>query len=830
MKYVAIGDSISAGFISNNPSDLPGKLKLKNDEKIVTGMSFPAFISWYINDMGHDALEEFRNFSATGTKVSNWIDLFSKIDNDENNILFGKNIDKIQLDLIKRIKSAEYISISLGANEYIDTAFEVASTHDVNKLIGSDFKVNIKGYNNIKKKVVSTFHKRYLPLFKELSDKIKALNPKAKIYFVGYTYPFASIPNPVEDKLKYFFGDIEPTTEAIEVVNEFISENAKKLGANYVEVELNKKWKDNAKWNYNKIDMSHPNILGYKTIGQILLETAIKNSDKQTIKRFETYKKNNNYNILHKTGLEIAHENSVVKSDISSRLVTLAGTYAELSVMFVKGFLNTNVISAILPVDKLKSFLFRNDNEIFLLIFRELVKNDTLGIIFDYFTKELASDDLDFDLEKINISGKTEYSLLVLISEIFNLEIFSTVKIKEELIEICASTLKNIVKNKNKELIANFGLAIKKMQELKISASALKLIYEFANLFISSPYGIKTFTKIVEEWMDNSNKYQTLSTFESLFVKILFNLREDEAFNKIITLLFKDMANNNTFIDLSSRIINEFLQTKTDTKGIDENKMLGTIRKLLKIVVENYDDYDIWKDIINVYNGFGNISNIAFTFNSLVPEIISDILFDVIHKKFVLNTHIVTSVLKMISQINKMSDDELSILYSVLIEMIEKYLFFNWEDSSLFDDATISDIKSKIGGNKLKISLLMLRAKKVYSKHVETIANVIESTKDDKYIKLLNLQYAITIIGVELMAIDNSLTKKLKLKKLTNKFLRSSFIKSVGKSFYSRNIDKLFLFDPVIEKYLTTDGKNKTKLKDKIEKIMKLLSDKNDGL
>ncbi|MCK5867055.1 MAG: SGNH/GDSL hydrolase family protein, partial [Mycoplasmataceae bacterium] len=455
MKYVAIGDSISAGFISNNPCDLPGELIVKNNKKKVTGLSFPAFISGYVNKMDGDFLTSFKNYAATGTRVDNWIDLVHGVDNKENEKIFGENINEYRNDFLQNLVSADHITITLGANEFIKTVFEVASSYNINKLIDKNLKIVESEYIKFKKAIVVSFNQQYNVLFKKLITKIKKINKNARIYMVSYTSPFRDADDDEKTKIKSTFGDLKPIGDFLSEINKYIKKNCEKFEIEYVDIENNKLWKENSEWTYSKIDMSHPNITGYKTIGQIVLDSMMKDESEEFKNSFNKYKKTVAYEIRYKTGLEIIHDGTIIKENISNRLVTLAGTYAELSVLFIKGFLTTTFAKKTIPTEKIRDFLFRDNDKNFTSIFEELIKNKTLVRVFNYFQTGMTMKEDDV-LEEFTMTEGAEYSLLALMINIINIKEFQDKETKKELVFICLSVLDKVSHKDNEKLIKLF--------------------------------------------------------------------------------------------------------------------------------------------------------------------------------------------------------------------------------------------------------------------------------------------------------------------------------------------------------------------------------------
>ncbi|MGV2392912.1 UNVERIFIED_CONTAM: hypothetical protein O8I53_08025 [Campylobacter lari] len=65
VDYVALGDSISAGFDANLDKDYPGEYDQSSKE--LTGISFPVYLASYINQISSNKLNSFNNFARSGS-------------------------------------------------------------------------------------------------------------------------------------------------------------------------------------------------------------------------------------------------------------------------------------------------------------------------------------------------------------------------------------------------------------------------------------------------------------------------------------------------------------------------------------------------------------------------------------------------------------------------------------------------------------------------------------------------------------------------------------------------------------------------------------------
>lgn len=151
INYLAIGDSMAAGYNPNYGGvDLIGSFD--SDKKKITGSSYPAYFANYLNQSSQ--LASFHNHATTGSQITDWLVFLGVNEVDQQtqksltklvanlklnahhnnpyqtiiNSLFQVSGDGSQQiiacpSLIKFIQQANLITISLGANDFIN-AFE----------------------------------------------------------------------------------------------------------------------------------------------------------------------------------------------------------------------------------------------------------------------------------------------------------------------------------------------------------------------------------------------------------------------------------------------------------------------------------------------------------------------------------------------------------------------------------------------------------------------------------------------------------------------------------------------------------------------------------
>ena len=142
IRYVALGDSISEGYNNRYNFAYAGKM---NENKVISGTSWPSFLARNIQKINKNFLESYENFAISGSRPEDW-NYFLGVNNKKYNYLNSekkinyaielnelasnperkrlkkqfKNFGKQKLSdfdyFIKQIKEANLITLNIGAN------------------------------------------------------------------------------------------------------------------------------------------------------------------------------------------------------------------------------------------------------------------------------------------------------------------------------------------------------------------------------------------------------------------------------------------------------------------------------------------------------------------------------------------------------------------------------------------------------------------------------------------------------------------------------------------------------------------------------------------
>ena len=299
IRYLAIGDSISEGYNSLYGIGFPGSAKNNNesDKLEISGMSFPAILSQMIDKLSPGCVESFENFSITGSRVVDWlyflgvepqkynylnsikqINSAQEADVKENNPqknrshkqfgMFGVN-DENDFDKLKKsIKKANFITITIGANDWLSDFpfFEIMSV-----------KKGILSREEFDKKIIKS-NKQLLKQIKQLFSAIKNINPNVNIVSTNYTTSLSLLSRLANEQLNK--GDNKgknaiTVLNYISLLNEVVMQASLESGVCFINYENKIFWEQNID-NLSKVFFDlHPTYFGYKKIAQEIFAKTV---------------------------------------------------------------------------------------------------------------------------------------------------------------------------------------------------------------------------------------------------------------------------------------------------------------------------------------------------------------------------------------------------------------------------------------------------------------------------------------------------------------------------------------------------------------------------
>ncbi|WP_434337184.1 SGNH/GDSL hydrolase family protein [Mesomycoplasma conjunctivae] len=304
VKYLAIGDSVTAGFNFDYFLDLRGKL----ENGKVSGLSYPAFFAHFLQQINRDSLVSFDNLALSGTTIEDWLYLldasnpkYASLDksffkfntnlNQVTNSPFGQQISDTFGDFsatsypkfIAKIKDANLLTLTLGANDFIQSLdFSLLS-----KTFGASAEEKLQLGKLFVKNVETAFVKVKDNLA-QLVGKLLEINPNLHISLLGYDHLGSTTVKFLEHLLINELAlEGNFSSKAVSKLNQIIQETALNYGLNYVNVFNDELWAD-AKNGFAKNEFDiHPSTKGYKKMAQDLLLKLALDQDNFGNKTFE---------------------------------------------------------------------------------------------------------------------------------------------------------------------------------------------------------------------------------------------------------------------------------------------------------------------------------------------------------------------------------------------------------------------------------------------------------------------------------------------------------------------------------------------------------------
>lgn len=336
VKYLALGDSISAGFSGELDKDYAGEFK---DGK-VSGTSFPAYVAHLINKLQDGKLESFHNFASSGSTIVDWMELFNieykkskteekYFDTGKTNMLepliqkFGSK-EKAKEEIEKQIKNANLISLTLGANDVIKLLVSLLTEFDFAKYLNDYLNGNQINFAELGTKFLDLIGvvRNVLESRLEAFGKwIKAVNPNANIVFGSYPMPMQRLLLMVNELLPNFSPNLNINFLFNNIMIQKIQDAvARKAGLNFVNLYDDNFWSEHQEKLTNMIFDIHPSTYGYK---KMAAEFLMKISAGKTF----------TYATAKKYGFSKEHfvEKDETKKDISNYIMELPDKDADVT-------------------------------------------------------------------------------------------------------------------------------------------------------------------------------------------------------------------------------------------------------------------------------------------------------------------------------------------------------------------------------------------------------------------------------------------------------------------------------------------------------------------
>ncbi len=658
VKYVALGDSISAGFDSQLDKDYPGNYDKEKNE--VTGISFPTYLASFIKNSNADnsKLESYTNYASSGTTLEDWKFLLtvdeSKLkelaEKDKNKLAyyktkFGEDIIKKAKQVKEELQKANLVTITLAANDFMELVAK--------KLKNPEF---IKQIQNIKANptnAIAGVSSAFQDTFKEMKKRIDDFSAELKKHVKTENVNFIGSPLPLSHLFVLLDGylfknngsSLIVSQMAVEGLNKNIQSQVTKNKFNFINPYDFSFWTDNS--NINKLSPTlfdiHPGSFGYKKMAQdvfIKLIVSERNSDKLNENGI---KWDNKYIFTDKdsftTQLEFANQYEAVKkvltNDINGNLFKEDEIFKKFSdkrknkwEWYKKRVLNSSLVKNILngaidsliqfptikeadPSSKLSNFFTKNNNKNLNKLKKWLDESE-------FVPNFLLKSELEFQetyWNKDKKSGSERAKLFDLIN-IFKNNLLNEANLISLIASFFSSDLIQDEKEELKEIIAEFAqnLIIKNVDEKMLSDAINKAIgdnsakaFKTENLakLIKSVLSSKSIKKTIGELFinlaNNSKIYGQAKSVAELLQKVFKNSHIQKIISDLASSLFDELSKEGDLNKEFTNFVFEIVKSNNELfKDIDESSLKSLLSKSIKGLEALDKEFKISETFINL--------------------------------------------------------------------------------------------------------------------------------------------------------------------------------------------------------------------------------------
>lgn len=846
IKYLSIGDSISAGFTGLLDQDYHGSLK--NGK--VNGMSFAAYLASLLNNE-KGRLEEFDNFATSNATALEWLDLLG-VNYESTNPLFKNsdslykttfnrfgNLDEFKKRLIKKIKEANLMTMTIGANDFLRMISSLLQASNFNKLIN---ELMLKG--SLDQNTLIKFALDFINVAQEeikarvlkLIERIKEINPNVNLSLVSYPTPIlrfvSSIIEFLPDSIKQQFKNFNIPELLIDQLNNAIKDavlqaNIRNLNVGYLDTFDAEFWNKNQQKLASMVFDIHPTIYGYKKMAwDAYLKLTNGEIDRRNLSRFgwsnhyinknanthfhtvelrddptEVYKKlfGNEKdealkNLLSEDELYKSIKSQISNANFAKRLTNFpTDMLNEIAIsMFIK-YLGSSLIREFDPNETLLNF-FKSSNYASVKALVKWFKSSK------WFKEQLTkaqklADEKDWDND--GLAGvaflKKEYileifretffkpeSLLSLTKEILNSDFSKEYKegFSKAIELFLQSALKNNKLEKSIDLIASKTYnKVSEYLSLEDYRKLLSKIVKSDNL----PKFFGTSLKSILSSSENPN-FNSASTFNELIKFFFSSSKTNKELSNSFNNLFNELLNDDEIKEILVKLIRKYLDKDYSFIFKDIKDQNAIIKKFLNILVQENNEFKLIEllsnETINEISKNGLNLNFATILNNSIKKFSQSFLNDYDQN--------ITKFIKAFAKNTTFDWDDIKTLFKNIFTFIKtnENVISNllWENikSSLSDYIDESDFKQLFN--------YALNDDDLSSLLIDSLINVLSSLSNSDIDSITNIGDILKQIFREDSFIYNEFPKKIK--DFANKFLHKDEVKQILVKIIKKYLDK----------------------------------------
>ncbi|VEU77060.1 SGNH/GDSL hydrolase family protein [Mycoplasmopsis columbina] len=660
VNYLALGDSITAGWDGQLPQDYQGKL-IDNQ---VTGLSYPAYLASFIQQSEEDKLNNFTNLAVSGSTFNDWNSILTQEYKTLNATklvkltkYFGSNLDDFYTKLVSQIKEANLLTVTLGANDALHLLTKELTKIPFAQLVDQIIK-NKYNYAQIVQLINNTFQTVFDAIAQRQNlfvQKLKEINPNLNVNFISYPLPMSFIGKLLDKYIANNFGvSIQLSQILINLLNRKIAFGARVNNVNFINAYDAKYWINNVEKLAPLLFDIHPSAYGYKKMAMdIFTKLALKTdsldklqenhfdwssnfyqSDKSSYGFQLEFKKNdleifNNLfttdhtNFLYEVDkLREIHQNDFSLTNYYNRVIS-EERFSDLIINdLLISSLSSSTYGLIDPDRKLLKFLTRNNDENLNQIKNWALENNVFSSILRNTNDYFFTNDWDADGEP----GAKEYKFEYLL-ESFRTQVLNETRI----VKVITSFLQiPFLKNEDskEELKQIIQDIISRLIELNISDATIeKIASGIYNSTFEKYISVDDFKTVIKKLIRNQNLKTSLG---NIFVAVL-----DSSDDFINATTYQDLLN--TF--LSNQNIQNAISTGLNnlvTDLLSDNEFKQILARVVKNVTKEFnlnveiDEQQIVKLIYELVTSLNDINNELH----LLPLLIDGLVSEVTKNKF----------------------------------------------------------------------------------------------------------------------------------------------------------------------------------------------------
>ena len=835
IKYLSIGDSISAGFTGLLDQDYHGSLK--NGK--VNGMSFAAYLASLLNNE-KGRLEEFDNFATSNATALEWLDLLG-VNYESTNPLFKNsdslykttfnrfgNLDEFKKLLIKKIKEANLMTMTIGANDFLRMISSLLQASNFNKLIN---ELMLKG--SLDQNTLIKFALDFINVAQEeikarvlkLIERIKEINPNVNLSLVSYPTPIlrfvSSIIEFLPDSIKQQFKNFNIPELLIDQLNNAIKDavlqaNIKNLNVGYLDTFDAEFWNKNQQKLASMVFDIHPTIYGYKKMAwDAYLKLTNGEIDRRILKSFgwsnhyinknpnthfhtvelrddpaEVYKKlfgkeNDEAlkNLLSEDELYKSIKSQISNANFAKRLTNFpTDMLNEIAIsMFIK-YLGSSLIREFDPNETLLNF-FKSSNYASVKALVKWFKSSK------WFKEQLTkaqklADEKDWDND--GLAGvaflKKEYILEIFRETFFKPE--SLLSLTKEILDSDFSKEYKEGFSKAIELFLQSALKNNKLEKSidLIASKTYNKVFEYLSLedyrkllskIVKSdnlPKFFGTSLKSILSSSENPN-FNSASTFNELIKFFFSSSKTNKELSNSINNLFNELLNDDEIKQILVKLIRKYLDKDYSFIFKDIKDQNAIIKKLLNILVQENNEFKLIEllsnETINEIAKNGLNLNFATILNNSIKKFSQSFLNDYDQN--------ITKFIKAFAKNATFDWDDIKTLFKNIFTFIKtkENVISNllWENikSSLSDYIDESDFKQLFN--------YALNDDDLSSLLIDSLINVLSGLSNSDIDSITNIGDILKQIFKEDSFIYNEFPKKIK--DFANKFLHKEEVKQI---------------------------------------------------